>query len=175
MITSQRAKHWWQGVQSGKTPEYPLVHLSQRGPSTPSTQTHWPVDWSHCGVSMPLGSQSQARHSTSGSPQKSSWHSPQVRPPKPGMHWHCPVNCSQNTDQSWYVSGEACCNLPQSGYMTDVESRHLWCRQQRAPDQYLLPSSSPARGLDSLWHGRISASHFYFHRRTPILGHLWLF
>lgn len=64
MITSQRAKHWWQGAQSGKTPEYPRVHLSQRGPSTPSTQTHWPVDWSHCGVSMPLGSQSQAGRET---------------------------------------------------------------------------------------------------------------
>lgn len=38
------------------------------------------------------------RHSTLGSPQKSSWHSLQVRPPKPGMHWHCPVNCGQNTD-----------------------------------------------------------------------------
>lgn len=64
MITSQRAKHWWQGAQLGKTPEYPRVHLSQRGPSTPSTQIHWPVDWSHCGVSMPLGSQSQARKET---------------------------------------------------------------------------------------------------------------
>lgn len=64
MITSQRAKHWWQGVQSGKTPEYPLVHLSQREPSTPSTQTHCPVDWSHCGVSIPLGSQSQAGKET---------------------------------------------------------------------------------------------------------------
>lgn len=38
------------------------------------------------------------RHSTLGSPQKSSWHSLQVRPPNPGMHWHCPVNCGQKTD-----------------------------------------------------------------------------
>ena len=37
------------------------------------------------------------RHSTLGSPQKSSWHSLQVRPPNPGMHWHCPVNCGQKT------------------------------------------------------------------------------
>lgn len=38
-------------------------------------------------------------HSTSGSPQKSSWHSRQVRPPKPGMHWHCPVNCQKNPNR----------------------------------------------------------------------------
>lgn len=31
--------------------------------------------------------------STPGSPQKNSWHSLHVRPPNPGMHWHCPVNC----------------------------------------------------------------------------------
>lgn len=39
------------------------------------------------------------RHSTPGSPQKSSWHSRQVRPPKPGMHWHCPVNCQNKPQQ----------------------------------------------------------------------------
>lgn len=48
------------------------------------------------------------KHSTLGSPQKSSWHSRQVRPPKPGMQWHCPVNCqSQKANPSvspWQLS-----------------------------------------------------------------------
>lgn len=48
------------------------------------------------------------KHSTAGSPQKSSWHSRQVRPPKPGMQWHCPVNCqSQKTNPSGGVSPSA--------------------------------------------------------------------
>lgn len=32
------------------------------------------------------------RHCNPGSPQWSSWHSEQVRPPKPARQWHCPVN-----------------------------------------------------------------------------------
>lgn len=48
------------------------------------------------------------KHSTPGSPQKSSWHSRQVRPPKPGMQWHCPVNCqSQKANPSGGVSPSA--------------------------------------------------------------------
>lgn len=39
------------------------------------------------------------KHSTLGSPQKSSWHSRQVRPPKPGMQWHCPVNCQSQKNK----------------------------------------------------------------------------
>lgn len=45
-------------------------------------------------------------HSTAGSPQNSSWHSRQVRPPKPGMQWHCPVNC-QNTTTTGDVTTSA--------------------------------------------------------------------
>ena len=65
---------------------YRQVHLCYTGQKAP-TDTR-PI---HSQVRRPCS----PRHSTLGSPQKSSWHSLQVRPPKPGMQWHCPVNWGQ--------------------------------------------------------------------------------
>lgn len=64
MIWSHSAKHWWQRRQSGKVPEYPRAQTSQRGPETPSTQTHWPLPLLHCGSEIPRGSQSHAEAET---------------------------------------------------------------------------------------------------------------
>lgn len=59
-MRSQSPKHWWHGWQSGKVPEKPRAHWSQRTPDTPCWHTQWPVTRLHWDVSMPRGSQSQA-------------------------------------------------------------------------------------------------------------------
>lgn len=76
------------------------------------------------------------RHSTSGSPQKSSWHSLQVRPPNPGMHWHCPVNCGQKKDLAQagcraQASLHFLFQLPVRGSGTEL----LWLQRPPCPDQ----------------------------------------
>lgn len=59
-MRSQSPKHWWQGLQSGKVPEKPRAHWSQRTPDTPCWHTQWPVTRLHWDDSMPRGSQSHA-------------------------------------------------------------------------------------------------------------------
>ncbi len=59
-MRSQSPKHWWQGLQSGKVPEKPRAHWSQRTPETPCWHPQWPVTRLHWEDSMPRGSQSHA-------------------------------------------------------------------------------------------------------------------
>lgn len=59
-MRSQSPKHWWQGLQSGKVPEKPRAHWSQRTPDTPCWHTQWPVTRLHWDDSMPRMSQSHA-------------------------------------------------------------------------------------------------------------------
>lgn len=92
------------------------------------------------------------RHSTLGSPQKSSWHSRQVRPPNPGMHWHCPVNCQQKKTQP------------------DKRGDHLssWapgrCGSRAAAARPALPSPRCRRARGRAWGGSRTARS---RRRRP--------
>lgn len=109
-----------------------LYHASEftKGPGSPAP--------------APRCHQTSPRHSTSGLPQKSSWHSLQVRPPKPGMHWHCPVNCGQDMDWSAASGKRQLSSSPQLLGKSGIEPATPW-----GQGPCLLPSRPWKRSLAS--------------------------
>lgn len=75
-------------MQCGKPPMEPRAHAWHLGPEMPSRQRQVPVCGSQLGEMEPWGSQAQALHSRSGSPQYPSRHREHVRPPNPARQGH---------------------------------------------------------------------------------------